>query len=89
MPLPECDLALTNLGGFVRPIIEILFRHMRHDKFGMQRYWQELVELSQSVVFLWVRPDRLAGQIGPVDRFEGRTPRAKASGRNAASACLN
>ena|SRR5438105_2560311 len=22
-----------------------------------------------------VRPDRLAGQIGPVDRFEGRTPR--------------
>src|SRR5690348_7634037 len=28
-----------------------------------------------------VRCDRLAGQIGPADRFEHRTPRAKASGR--------
>ena len=27
-----------------------------------------------------VRSDRLAGQIGPVDRFEGRTPEAQAKG---------
>jgi len=33
-----------------------------------------------SSVYGW-GPTGFAGQIGPVDRFEGRTPRAKASGR--------
>jgi len=35
-----------------------------------------------------VRPGRLAGQIGPVDRFEGRTPRVQARGSAACSLTL-
>ncbi len=35
-----------------------------------------------------VRPDRQAGQIGPVDRFEGRTPGAQAEGNDNGRAIL-